>query len=182
MKPPALPTRHLVNGSRRGLTLIELLAALTILSAFTAAASAWLTSATRARAGIEEQFTRRLIVSRVADRIRSDLGAALPATVEADLAEGRLSMIAPDSIDPGGAAWKRVRWFVNAESRELIRETQTTDAARPERRIIAWGVERLDLNRIAAPGAARPERNWSALRIDLRIDGAETAILWERVR
>jgi len=167
-------------GSRRGLTLIELLAALTILSVFTAAATAWMTTSARAQAAIEQTLSARVTAQRIADLIRDDLLSSIPATVSPDLASGRLAIITADILTQDSPGWRRVRWFLDPNTNELIRTTQPTDSARPSRRIIAWGVSRFSLERVARANTAATNSNWTGLRISITVENASASVFWER--
>ncbi len=163
-----------------GLTLIELLAALTTLSVFTAAATAWMTSSARAQTSVEHALTAPITSNRVANLIRDDLDSAIPSTVSVDLATGRLSMITANTINSNAPGWARARWFLDPGKRELIRTTQASDAARPERRVIAWDVDRFSLQGLTPTNTNPTASNWTALRIDLVVENANASLSWER--
>lgn len=110
--------------SRRGMTLLELLAALGLLSLTIAAASGWLVGVARTEARLRDGAAERAWVGRAADLLRRDLRQAWPGSVEIDPARGLITAFSPDgnSTDHG---WKRIEWS---------RDTETGTLRRRERR------------------------------------------------
>lgn len=166
--------------ARRGLSLVELLCALTILSAFVVAATSWMTSTAKAQTAIEQTLDKQIMLQRIVVLLRADLDNALPSTVTPVLATGRLSMITADSADQGAPGWRRIRWYLDPNSGELIRSSQRSDSANPTKRVIAWGVQRFEMEVIAISNTTQNAASWAVFRTELDLDGHTAHLFWER--
>jgi len=110
----------------RGLTLVELLAALVVLSLFVALGGGWLISSSQAIAIIDSETDRGVASARTLTYLLDDLDAAAPLSLQVDDDSISLSTLNPS---PGSTAgWSRVTWR-NNDRGEVLRSATTLDSA-----------------------------------------------------
>jgi prepilin-type N-terminal cleavage/methylation domain-containing protein len=138
---------HSLGTSRSGLTLVELLAALAILSVFVGAVSAWTSGAARLSASAARETESAAAVSNVAELLRRDLAERPIEPTLANAARGQPNLpyevvVNPEALsitlvtasharavvggktrDPfgGGGGWWTVAWRYDASRGELLR-------------------------------------------------------------
>lgn len=148
-----------------GLTLLELLVSLAVLSLFMSAASAWLVTTAHASVAVTRFADASLPAGRALELLRADLDEAEPGStvVEANPGDVRIEMITCHAAGLEPASWRRVEWRwapSSGRGSDLLR----TAAGLPQRTVLR-GVARIALTKTAEPhnaptkpsGARTPE-------------------------
>ncbi len=186
---PITPVR-----SRRGLTLLELLAALALLGLFIGAGSAWLGALARAHAAVSLGTPDRLALERVVAAIGRDLEEAWRTAGEGD---GRRAQEFPTSFDEeqdtlelttthaaGGAepGWRWVRWRFDAASRTLLREERliAVGAGQWTTRRAAIRIEAFDIVRVENSTTPGDEEGAESFEVAVTSDrDGRASLTWE---
>jgi len=117
--------------SRAGLTLIETLAALTILSVAVAAGGNWLVSTARYSGALQRSTSDELAVVRTIELLRDDLFAVAQTTIPtaehgvAVSPGGVVSLVTANGVPGDEPRWHRVEWLFDEESHEIIRRSRS---------------------------------------------------------
>lgn len=156
------------RSSRRGLTLVELLAALALLSLVVSVSSAWTIGVVRAGRAVIESNEIDPALDRALRLLAGDLDEALAdpalsgrrdAAVCFGVEQSEIVVVraGDGSLDPAG--WHRVTWRLDPKG-ELLRESipagADASAAEVVRRVALRGVKRFDIVPIEARDDARP--------------------------
>ncbi|MCA9304923.1 MAG: prepilin-type N-terminal cleavage/methylation domain-containing protein [Phycisphaerales bacterium] len=153
---------------RRGVTLLEMLAALALLLLVIGAASSWLVGMTRTERSMREHTSERAWLGRAADLLRSDLAGAWPGSIEIDESRRVVRAVVPnqptpaldDSLDergePPAAGWIAIEWSYDPVADTLRRSRSPiansgvragTASARTRNVLVGvtgWSVDRVD--------------------------------------
>ncbi|MEQ9617531.1 MAG: type II secretion system protein [Phycisphaerales bacterium] len=156
-----------------GMTLIETLAALVILSLAVAAGGQWLVSFARFSSSMEHVSSDELATIRVAELIRDDV------FMRAQDDSGRLLLLDDAGFelvtsnwvpgDPPG--WNRVLWSFDDEDSWLVRTTRPVrDEGQPRERVVAQDVSEWSLNVFNEDEAA--EGTAESVELSIAVGGA----------
>lgn len=153
--------------TRRGLTLLEMLAALSLMSLVIAGASSWLLGSTRAERALRDGAEERAWVTRAAERLRRDLDEAVPSGVAIDAERRVVRAVVPDTASDE-PRWRRVEWSFDPSSRALQRGLIGLDhreggETRQHRTVltgdVAWRIEPVVIEGTEASSSPRPRRD-----------------------
>ncbi len=156
----------------RGLTLIELLAALVLLSVFVPLAGGWLVASAKAASVMTERSEGPSAARRALALLLDDLDAADAETVS--LRDGVFSMTTPHPAPGARAAWRRVSWSVN-EDAEVMRTSTPLDEQEDDAQTLTIGPGELTITPITRNDDPAP----IAYAIDLALDGFAAQSFWE---
>jgi len=118
--------------SRTGLTLIETLAALTILSLAVVAGGRWLVSTARYGESLQRVTSDELATTRTIELLRDDLFAIDQSDTNAFGSdsgavvsrEGGISLITANGVPGDAPGWHRVAWFYDERLRTVTRRSR----------------------------------------------------------
>lgn len=129
----------------RGLTLLELLAAVALLSVFVSGVGAWMVSVSRAGVELDREVQERSVLERTLTAIEDDIHQAwivkqagresegvVPA-IEFDELSHRIVLVTSSRIDPTEEyGWLRVEWVFDRDARVLRRVSAPVRGDRAE--------------------------------------------------
>lgn len=170
---------------RRAMTLLEVLAALVILSAFVAALGAWTSASARSVAATRAAAIDRLPVHRALAALRADLEES-SGVIEFDDEANTVALVTNHAAGGGTPAWKRVLWRYDAWASALLRSDRPMhESGEPRERTVLEGVAGFRVERLgrgAATTAERPTPDAQPERWGLHIDasdGSTAYLVWE---
>ena len=106
-----------------GMTLLETLAALALLSIFTFGGGAWIVSASHAARAVTTSSQDSISLTRALDALRADLIEATPESIDFDMNQNEVRVITMRGAPGEGIGWRRVTWRLNESS--LVRVEQS---------------------------------------------------------
>ncbi len=178
--------------NRRGLTLLEMLAALSLMSLVIAGASSWLVGSTRAERALRDGADERAWVTRAAERLRRDLDEAVPGSVEIDAERRVVRAVVPDAASEE-PRWRRVEWSFDLSGHALRRGLIDLDhrqrGATHRRRTVLtgdvdWRIEPVVIDGMESNPAPRPRRdrgvgaNKAAFDLIIGLGEATATVRW----
>lgn len=183
--------------TRRGVTLLEMLAALALLSLTIGAASSWLIGATGSQRRMREQVHDRLWFDRAADLLRKDLTQAWAGSLEIRPQRGIIRAIVPMSeselvefaaaeSNTATSGWARVEWSFDPLTGTLNRGATPLDpdaraiTTKPNVRAVLYGVEQWSVRMIEAgePDADPPNNSGQTFEITMMTEDRSKSLRW----
>lgn len=157
------PHRHIARAPR-AFTLLEVLAALALLSLFVAAASSWMAWSARAQRDLRIKTSHETVLTRGLAALQRDLEEAAPGSIQFDPSEHVVACMTAHAADglsgqlpgPGShSGWREVRWRLDGRSGELLREERLarSDEA-PRIRVVLRGAAMFSVRSIESAEAA----------------------------
>jgi len=166
------PALHRAIANRPGLTLIEALAAVALLSLVASIGGSWLVGAARAGAAVSVSADQTAVLARTLEALRGNLAHAGSGTIRLAPEGDELSMTTTSAAPGAAAGWREVRWFLEGDA--LTRTERLIAASSPEERLnivlrgAEWSIERVE-----------SDGNASALSIELTLGTAHGVLFHE---
>ena len=162
--------------TRRGLTLLETLAALAIFSLVSTVGGAWIISASRAAQSTAAAARESTILAPTLDAIRADLIEAAPKSIEFDSELHEIRMTTARRAPGADHGWRRATWRLTDES--IIRSERLlgNDADSELEQVIVNGVESFIISCVESSGG---DPNAVIVTITLGLaSGASNQCVW----
>lgn len=159
------PRRH-----HTGMTLVEVLATLAILSMFVVLVSAWMTGSVRRHRAMVEVAYSSSVLDRIMLAMAADIAESAPNSVEVEPDMDRLACLTTHRLPGDPEGWNQVTWQWT-EDRGLVRQVGTSD----EPRVVSVTVDAFDLEWSESEDRA-------TLRVELSQGEKQRARRWRLVR
>lgn len=136
--------------SRLGLTLLEVLVSLALLSLFTAAAGRWLVGLSHRSESMCSLANHTSRDARLSSLLRDDLDAMLDRSLRVDLDQRTLEFVSCYVVPGDRPGWARVTWRHDDDAGGLVRTRRLLEDERSESRELAhldrnaWSLETIE--------------------------------------
>ena len=165
------PTRH------TGMTLIEVLAALSILSMFVVLVTSWMTGSVRRHRQLVERTAGSSTLDRIMEAISADLSASAPNSIEVDEEHARITCRTTHRLPGDPPGWHQVTWqrgdaWGEDRTGGLVRFVTTSQGG--DHRVIARDVDGFEV-------LTQSQDERITLRINLVRDSDRREQRWELV-